>query len=116
MTPEETGVILMEIVAAWPNPAMPTIVMEAWTEVIEPLDYIATRQAVKELIKTRTYRPTPVELEDAARPVSALQLVEFVPTPVEGVLPKAEQLARIHQLRSSLKHIDDLDENPGQPA
>ena len=116
MTPDQAGVILAEIVAAWPNPAMPTIVMEAWVEVIEPLDYLATRHAVKELIKSRTYRPTPVELEDAARPVSLLQLVEYVPTEVEGVLPPAEQLARIHQIRASLKRIDALDEHPGQPA
>lgn len=120
MNHDEATATLMEIVAAWPNPPMPTIVMEAWAETIEPLDYHAARNALIGLIKTHQFRPTPAELEDAARPLSPLRLVPaFVPEIVEGVLPVEEQKARISELRSTLKasvkHIDDLDE-PGRPA
>lgn len=117
MNPEQAGVILMEIVAVWPNPAMPTIVMEAWAEVIEPLDFHQAHNAVKELAKTHTYRPVPIELEDACRPVAALHILKFKPPEIEGVLPKETQLERLRAVRASLRHIDDLDdEKPGKPA
>jgi len=68
MTPHESRDILASIVATWPNPLMPDIVMEAWIEELAPLNHAAARAAVKALIKTHTYRPTPAELVDLAAP------------------------------------------------
>ena len=108
MTPHESRDILASIVATWPNPLMPDIVMEAWIEELAFLNHAAARAAVKALIKTHTYRPTPAELVDLAALTPACAVLEYRPAPIEDVLPKDEQLARIHQLRSSLKHIDDV--------
>ena len=66
MNHHQTADCIAQIAAAWPNPVMTDLVVEAWTVTLRPLDYPATVDAIRSLIATSTYRPTPADVAAAA--------------------------------------------------
>ena len=64
MNPNQTADCIAQVAAAWPNPVMTPLMAEAWRDTLAPLDYSTTRDALRELMATSAYRPTP---EDVAR-------------------------------------------------
>lgn len=66
MNPDQIAHVTAEVAAAWPNPEMTDLVIDAWADVLRELDYGRAIEAVRRLVATSSYRPTPGDVAEGA--------------------------------------------------
>lgn len=103
MNTQEATEIVGTVLANWPDPPVTDLVTEAWLERIMPLDYVKARDAVKQLVGERAWRPTAEEVAVLARRGGATILEFKARGPVPGALPPEAGKSKIAQLRAELR-------------
>lgn len=73
MNDHDAAAILAAILANWPNPEMPDFAADVYLDELIGLDANAAMRAVRDMVRTHKFRPTPAEISATAGNTPAAQ-------------------------------------------